>query len=136
MGTLRLREIAQDAKAETGGVWCASPWGGEFLIGRAGNREYRRAVRKLVEGLRDRIGKRDPTAEEWQEVNLQAAARTVLLGWRDVEGVGGKPLTYSAVAAETLLKDEQFGDLAEWIMQRAADAAAYRVKARQDAEGN
>jgi len=133
---LRLGEIEQDVAAETGGVWRESPWGGEFLIGRAGNREYRREVRRLVEALRDAIGKRDLTAEEWADVHVQATAKCVLRGWRDIEGADGQALAYSQAAAVELLRNEAFADLADWIMARAQEVDAYRKRAQKDAEGN
>jgi len=105
-------EYAIDPKAEQEGRWF--PLGtGRVLVARANNPAYNRMIAARYESFKHVLDKKDSDeaiAEGKRRSNLimaEVMATTVLLGW---EGLGyrGKPIEYSLLNAQILLKHEEF----------------------------
>jgi hypothetical protein len=131
---VKISDFRMDSELETGGVWCDVGEGLRVLVARARNVKFREYVRQLMKPhLRKvRRGKIDPDLLE--DINRKATAKTILLGWEDLQDDDGKDVPYSPEKAEEYLKE--FPDFAEIVMEFATDVDLYRERDREDAEGN
>ena len=116
------------------GVWV--PYNGdvEFLIARAGNKNYRKVAQALYkknERLLD--SKTDAAGEKLTEIVVESMAKGILLNWRGNVQFQGEPLPYSLDNARKLLAHERFRD---WIDAQAKDEAQFAAVQEDENEKN
>ena len=142
---VRLSALGNDVKAEVEGKWFDYPEGGSFLIGRIGNSKYSEYVRRRsadmsaenhahkIKGVRGDYGL---TNEQLVALSNEAAAKYILLGWRDILGDDGQPLPYDEKTAMAILTGQATRDLAAWILGMADQGRQFRVQAEEHLSGN
>ena len=116
------------------GVWV--PYNGdvEFLVARAGNKNYRKvaqAMYKKNERLLD--SKTDAAGDKLTEIVVESMAKGILLGWRGNVQFQGEPLPYSLDNARKLLAHERFRD---WIDAQAKAEAQFAAVQEDENEKN
>lgn len=116
------------------GVWV--PYNGdvEFLIARAGNKNYRKVAQALYkknERLLD--SKTDAATEKLTEIVVESMAKGILLNWRGNVQFQGEPLPYSLDNARKILKHERLRD---WIDAQAKDEAQFAAVQEDENEKN
>jgi hypothetical protein len=118
---------AMDENAEINGVW--QPLGdAEFLIARANNRNFARALAARVEKEQEKLDRQDEAADKLSdEIWASVYAETVLLDWRGVT-YKGKPLPYSKANACKVLAHRDFR---REITKLAESLDAYRAKVEE-----
>jgi hypothetical protein len=97
-------QYATDPKLELEGTWITvgpTPEGGTkdqapaLLIARQGNRRHGRLISKLWEANKTTLERKDDAADDkGEEITIDAAAKAILLGWRNI-GFQGKALANS-----------------------------------------
>lgn len=118
-------EFATDESLENNGAWHKLGKGTELLVARGGNSAYSKMLSELMEKHQAVLDGNDKAAEDqWVEIIVKTMARTLLLGWKNVE-YQGKALDYSVENAELLLKHKDF----RLRVGKLADSMdAYRAK--------
>lgn len=119
---------AVNEEKESKGVWCEIG-DSKFLVARAGNKDYVKMLTKEVNRNKRALDRKDAAAEKLnEELMVKIMAKTILLGWEDVE-YKGKKLEYSVENAEMILAHDEFR---RQIMVEAEDFSKF--KAVQDEE--
>jgi hypothetical protein len=107
------------------GVWCHYTGDVYFLIGRAGNRHYRKVAQALYKkNTRILDGQNEAANEKLTEIVVEAMAKGILLGWKGDVQYQGKPLEYSYENAKMLLQMERFRDTIDSFAKDEAQFAA------------
>lgn len=131
---LDLEDVMTDPQAEEDGVWVRYK-GAEFRIARFSNPAML-AYSAAEKTRRCAIANRDTLDDkELEDLGVDAMARHVVKGWRDLV-MGGAPFPYTPENARLLLTDLRFNGLSKWILMKAHDAELYRAKALRSVVGN
>lgn len=132
----KLSEIQTDAKLEAAGVWIPYMEDIELLIGSTSNPKFEAMQRRLAKPYRRQIRDEtipDPKADEL--VN-KAAARYLLLGWRNLQDEKGKELEYSEAKAFQLLSDRRLRHLRRFVLDMAREEGHFRTHDKEDSAKN
>ena len=125
-------EFAANTNAEEEGVWEAYGDDTKFLIARATNKHYTRALTRAYEkNKRTLDGKGEAAEAVSEEIMVGVIARTILLGWEKVI-YQKKPLEYSMENARTLLAHKDFR---AWVMGKANDFDRFKLAQEAEDEG-
>lgn len=120
------RDFATDEKLETEGAWIKRG-DAEFLIARAGNRKFARALAAEIEDHQDVLEGKDDAADKCSdEIMGRVMSKTILLGWRGNVQFAGEAVTYSSTQAEQMLAAHK--DFRKWVNSKADEREHYRVK--------
>lgn len=124
-------EFATNEALEAEGVWVPFKGDVEFLIARAGNKAYNKALAlhfKRNKALLE--GNSDSAEAKSEEIMIDVTARHILKGWKGTVTIKGENLgDYSVDGAKRMLALKQFR---EWVMAQASEFSQY--KAVQDEE--
>jgi hypothetical protein len=142
----KLSLLRSDLQLEEEGQWEKYKIPGcevdmEFKIARLGNRLHTEEVQRLMQEYFDNNpteavpGQRIPDDVQ-EDLQAKAAAKFVLLDWRNVEDDDGEPMEYTHEAGYNLLMNKEFHDLQSWFTLVAGNKERYRRKADIDAAGN
>lgn len=116
------------------GVWVPYAGDAEFLIARAGNKNYRKVAQALYKKNERMLeSKTDASNEKLTEIVIEAMAKGTLLNWRGNVQYQGEPLPYSLENARKLLAHERFRD---WVDAQAKDEAQYAAVQDDENEKN
>jgi hypothetical protein len=116
------------------GVWVSYVGDVEFLIARAGNKQYRKVAQALYKkNARILDGANEAATEKLTEIVVEAMARGILLGWRGNVQFKGEALPYSYENAKMLLQMERLRD---FIDAAAKDEAQFAAMQEAEAEKN
>jgi len=130
---VRLSELKTDENLENEGVWVTLPSKIRLKIGRSGSeawkREYGKIHRERARGFRQ--GKVPDDLLE--EIVLEAMARTILLGWENIEDDNGLPIPYSVENARKLLSVREIRDDVTALSQ---ENDLFRAEQIEDIAGN
>lgn len=123
-----FKKFATDESLENNGTWRDIGGGARLLIARSGNKAYARALAKAYEMHKAVLDLGDDAADsKSDEVMAGVVARTVLLGWENVQ-FKGRDIAYTVENAVMLLKIRDFRRL---VMTLADNQEAYLVKEEQ-----
>lgn len=127
-----FKVYATDEVKEKSGTWKTLSGKAKILIARSGNREYARLFSKLVEQNAEALATKDDAADAVaDEIVIEVVAKTVLLGWENLE-YDGAPIEYSYENAKKLLSIKDFRKV---VMKHADDIENFLL-AREAEQGN
>lgn len=132
MGLDLSDKFGSNPKAEIEGVWQELGGGAAVKVARLGNKEARRAYRKIPKPIRNAIedGSMDDSQAEGFLANY--LAENILKDWRGLSD-GGKDLpSYDPVVGANFLK--RFRRFRERIWELSADDDLFNVEAEEDAK--
>ena len=96
----KLSGIRSDVKKSEGGIWTEFESGIEFLIARMGNAKYTKLLAKLSRPHHRKLrGLRGAGGELESNLMKQAVAKTVLIGWKNLDDEKGVEIPYSSEKA-------------------------------------
>lgn len=128
-------EFATNEALENEGVWVPFKGDVEFLIARAGNKAYNKALAlqyKKNKALLD--ANSDASEAKSEEIMVDVAARHVLKGWKGTVTHKGENLgAYSIEGAKRLLALKQFR---EWVMAQASEFSQYKAVQEDESAKN
>ena len=128
-----FNEFAVDEALSQDGVWVPYTGDVEFLIARAGNKNYRKVAQNLYQkNVRLIESKTEASSAKMDEVVIEAMVKGVLLGWKGNLKFQGEALEYSATNARKLLQMERFR---EWVDAQSKDEQQFAaVQEAEDGE--
>jgi hypothetical protein len=132
----KLRNIKTSASKQNDGVWCEHPSGARFLIARAQNENAEKLTEKLKRPHLKEIRNGTVSTQVLATIGRKVAAETILLGWEGIEDDQGKEWTYSIDHALEILTEQEFQDLAGWVLSKANDETIYQNELDDDSLGN
>lgn len=132
----KLSSFRTDPDKETEGVWFDFAEGIRFKVARWNNPKFRQLVEKLARPHARTFRRSGRRGEMWESIVKQAAARTILLDWENVEDDNGKPLKYSPDEALRVFEDPALKAIYEFVVETAIDESAYLQEDQEDAEKN
>ena len=115
------------------GVWVPYRDGVEFLIARAGNKNFRKVAQHLYKKNARILDRNDEAAaDKLTEIIIEAMAKGILLNWKGSPVFGGEALPYSMDNARKILGHERFKD---WVEAQSKDEEQYAaVQEEEDGE--
>lgn len=119
-----LNNIRIDIDKSTKGVWFKFVDDIELLIARKPNLQYEAFLVDLISQQDGEVAR-----EVDMDLTKQAVANCVLLGWKNLTE-DGKPIKYSPKKALELLRDPSLRDFYEFVLIKAHDREAYRLKTK------
>ena len=131
-----IESIKTDVKLEVDGKWVEYVFGIRLKIARAGNSAYNEAMRNLVDPIKAEIREEKLTIEDFAELLLTVRAKTVLLGWENIEDKEGKCITYSPEKAEEFFKDPELKDFYTFVVGISEDQAQYAKRVDEESVKN
>jgi hypothetical protein len=131
-------EIRLDLLAAQNGAWFAHPMGWRFKLRRANYEPHAEAVRKATTELRARYGGGDIPRRIFREMLAEAAAEHLVVDWdgvRDTATEGQPTVPFDREKLRTVLVDERYEDLYNWVAECASQSAGFREAAAQKSLG-
>jgi len=132
----KLSAIAVDTQKVVGGVWVEHYLGYSFKIARMDNAEYIKYLKTLIEPHLKEMRAGSFDAEKRLDLTKQAAAKCILVGWKNVEDEAGKPIPYSPENALELFRKPELVDLYDFIINESTSAARYRQETKKESIKN
>lgn len=131
-----IESIKTNIDWETNGKWVDYYAGIELLIARSGNPAYNECMRSLVEPITEEIRDDKTTVQDWAALLLKVRAKTVLLGWRNLDDKEGNPIPYSAEKAEEFFNDPELKDFYKFVRETSESAETYLKRVAKETLGN
>jgi hypothetical protein len=132
---MKITAFKTDLKKETGGVWLPGGAGLELLVARWNNSIFEEEIARLQEEMGARfVIAGSPDVEQNREIIRRAAAKTILLGWKNLEEEDGSPIEYSVEKAYQLMTD--MPEFYRLVVQLANNINNFRVDKVNRLAGN
>lgn len=120
-----FNDFAVNENAAVDGVWVPYRGDIEFLIAKAGNKNFRKQAQVVFKRHGRLLDQGGEAAEaKGKELLVDLMAKTVLLGWKGTVKFQGAALEYSVDNAKKLLAQDGFRD---WVDTQAKDEANYKA---------
>jgi DNA polymerase III alpha subunit len=134
---VKISEFAVNEKKQTEGVWITvddSEKPLKLLIARMGNPNYQEEVMKVGRQTRGfRRGGQIAGRTITKKIK-GIIARTILLGWKNLQDKDGKDIKYSPEKAEQLFND--FPEFLDLVVEYGNDISLYRDEEVNEVAGN
>lgn len=131
-----IDNIKTDLQKETEGVWVEFELGIRLKIARARNAAYLEMMRKIMEPRRKTIREGGMELEELQDLLKQVQAKTVLLGWENIEDKEDKPIKYSSEQALAFFNDPELRDFYTFVITQSENMENFKKELVKDSEKN
>lgn len=131
-----LSKFKGNPEAENKGVWVDFGEGISFLIAKMNNTAYMAEVRRLLRERRVQFRHDRVSDEDSEAITIKAAAKCILLGWKNILDDDGKEIPYSAAKAYEILSDPHYRKIYVFIIDAATEERTFAVQAAEDSLGN
>jgi len=105
-------------------------------IARARNVAYLESMRKIMEPRRKTIREGGMEIEELQDLLKQVQAKTVLLGWENIEDKDGESIAYSSDQALAFFNDPELRDFYTFVVTQSENMENFKKELVKDSEKN
>lgn len=132
-----INKIKTDSQKEIQGVWTDFAEGIRLKIARARNPAYKKSIRDLTEPHQIKEIREDKLMlEDLDELLKQVRAKTILLGWENIEDEAGKPIEYSPEQALAFFNDPELHDFYTFVILTSENMELFKKELVKDAEKN
>ncbi len=131
-----IERIKTDESKEIQGVWVDYILGIRLKVARSRNPKYREVLRNLVEP------KTKDAREEKLDVKVFAnllntvRARTILLGWENIEDKDGNSIPFSIEQSEKFFADPELKDFCTFVVAISENADQYAKEVLEESVKN
>ena len=133
----KLSSVKSNVKKSEEGIWTPFESGIEFLIARMGNPKYTKLLAKLSRPHHRKLrGSRGASSDLENDLTKQAVAKTVLVGWRNLDDEDGNPIPYSQEKALEIISDPAYIEVYNFVLATAGDFQAFREEDQAESLGN
>ena len=132
----RLSAIAVDIQKSIDGIWCPFFAGIELKIARINNPAYTKELEKLEQPYLRQIRTASLDMETRLSLNMQAAAKCILVGWKNIQDDSGNEISYSPEKALEFLKNPSYVRLNDFVMGKAYDYDLYSQETKAESAKN
>ena len=127
----KISEIMSDMDKVENGVWEKYSAGIELLIANINNTKYRKARSRLLKPHMRRL--KFISADEILDLIKPAAAKHLLIGWKNIEDEKGNPIPYSPEKALEFFNDPKLVDLYNFVLEIAGENTAFAQELKEEA---
>ena len=131
---MKLSTVKRNTESAETGVWVTNAMGDlDLLIASIGNKKYTSMLRHITKPYQRTI--KTMGDDFLKELMNQCLAKTVLLGWRNMESeVEGEPnVEYSSKVAYDLLQDPENHEFREVVLALAEEEEVFRKESVEEA---
>lgn len=134
---MKLSSIKRDINSAENGVWVTNAMGDlDLKIAAIGNKKYTDMLRRLTKPYKRTLESKGD--DFFMDLQSQCIAKTVLLGWRNMEADDSteenpKYVEYSYETAYELLKDPENHQFRELVISLAEEEEVFRKLDVEDA---
>jgi hypothetical protein len=132
----KLSVIAVDATKSIDGIFVPYYSDIELKIARLNNPKYEKFLQKLIEPHIREIRANNFDRDKRLDLAKQAAAKYLLVDWKNIEDENGKKIPYSPEKALELFRDSKFVDLYNFVIEVANSAEFYRQETKVESIKN
>jgi len=132
----KLSSIAIDVQKSIDGIWCPFFAGIELKIARANNPAYTKQLEKLEQPYLRQIRTATLDMETRLSLNMQAAAKCILVDWKNIEDESGNEIPYSSEKALEFLKNPAYVRLNDFVMGKAYDYDLFSQEVKTESVKN
>lgn len=104
--------------------------GNELIVARSGNTNFRKVFRELLKPFKEEFDSGRMNEEQSNEIMVECASRTILVGWKEITDATGKKFPYSVDNSKSLLSDDK--DAYEAIMSFSENIDNYLTESAED----
>jgi hypothetical protein len=131
----RLCDIAIDTEKTNEGVW-AFYRGFGFKIARYANKNYQAFVQQLMKSILPTVRGNNADPEKLEDIDKQAAAKYLLIDWKDLQDETGKDIPYSYEKALEIFRNPEHEDIFRFVTNFSVNVENYRRDIQKDSEKN
>jgi hypothetical protein len=132
-----IESIKTDLNKEENGVWVTFVSGIELLIARARNPKYNELMRRLADPVINKIRDEDKfSSEDYAKLLMEVRAKTILLGWKNIQDKNGNDIKYSSEKALEFFKDPELKDFYAFIVGVSESADHFKKLILKASEKN
>lgn len=132
----KLTAIKADLDKVEHGVWTRYELGIELLVANINSKPYRRARDAILRPHLRQIRSRQLSNDEIVDLLKPAAAKYLLLGWKNIEDDHGVAIPYSPEMALEMFEDRALHQFYLDVLELAGETDQYRESLLEDAEKN
>jgi len=132
----KITEIMSDMEKVEKGVWVDYAAGIKLCIASINNTQYKKARSRLLKPYLRQVRAKAMNAEEILDILKPAAAKYLLIDWKNIEDEEGNLVEYSYEKALEFFKEPALSDLYNFVLETAGENEVYRQELVEDAEGN
>lgn len=127
-------EFATDVSLEENGAWVVYRGATRFLIARANNEAYGKALTSVLEANSEALGRGDEASDALsKKLMREIMAETLLLGWENVKYKGQIDVPYSKETAVALL---EHNDFRLWVKRQSEMRDRFKATLVEEAAKN
>jgi hypothetical protein len=126
-----INTLRTDLDKQLHGTWVPYAEGIELKIARWGNEKFLEAQRAAIEQRQVVLHAKELSEDQRLDANKEAASRTILLDWRNLED-DGVPVVYSPEQALAYFRDPELATFWTFVFLQSLEEANFR-KARLEA---
>ena len=119
--------FATDRQLEINGAWHPIGMGARILVARDNNPKYIQALRTAMEPYRTPAQRAELSGEEGDKLLCGILARTILLGWENIQDEDKVDLPYTHENAEMVLN--KYPEFRSLVISIASNADKFRTAA-------
>lgn len=131
-----INNIRTDLNKEVDGVWVNFVEGIRLKIARARNSKYVEFLRSLTENKRKEIRNDDIKTEDFADILMQVRAKTILLGWENIQDDNGNEILYSYEQALEFFRDKELKDFYNFVVGVSENINNYKKDLVKESEKN
>lgn len=131
-----INNIRTDLNKEADGVWVDFVEGIRLKIARARNSKYVEFLRSLTENKRKEIRNDDIKTEDFADILMQVRAKTILLGWENIQDDNGNEILYSYEQALEFFRDKELKDFYNFVVGVSENINNYKKDLVKESEKN
>lgn len=120
-----IERIKTDESKETSGVWVDYILGIRLKIARSRNPKYQEELRNLVDPKTKDIREEKLDVQVFADLLNTVRARTILLGWENIDDKGGNPIPFSIEQSEKFFADPELKDFCLFVVAVSENADQY-----------
>lgn len=132
----KLNAIATDMEKAESGVWLGYDSGIEIKVARWGNKKHQQYTQQLLKPHLSVVRGKNAEPTLLDDIDRQAAAKYVLLDWKNIQDDNGLDIPYSAEKALEIFRDPAFEDFYRFVVSVSMNRENYRLDLQKDAEKN
>lgn len=131
-----INSIKTDLNKENEGAWVDYVLGIRLKIARSRNPKYQELLRSITAPKIIEIREDKMELEDFNKLMAEVRAKTILLGWENIEDTDGKPIPYSSVKALEFFKNPELKDFYKFVVAVSENADQYKKELVEASEKN
>lgn len=131
----RITTLMSDMNKIENGIWVNFE-GVELCVASINNPKYKQFRSQLLKPHLQKIRSKAVNLEDVLDIIKPAAAKHLLLGWKNLQDENGQDIPYSYEKAMEFFSNPALSDLYNFVLETAGENATYRQEVSAESEKN